>query len=111
MTRMILIVISIMFLGGCAHTFRKDFERLKIGMSQEEVRTALGEPWDTQKTEVSKESAKEYWVYSYTPFGDRDVLWGSAYGKRILLLFENGKLVKYGEGKKEGLNWIFIVTY
>lgn len=82
-------------LAGCA-TPSRHISDLRLGMTPDEVRDAMGDPFAIRAAKVyENEETSEIWeyippVFSIAGFADR-------YDKEYRLVFENGRLVQWGE--------------
>ena len=84
MKRIMCLLIVMVMVGGCATIQRMD--RLRLGMSKEEVIKILGKP-STTKTESTKETLG----YELSPTWDS--FWSEKEAYCVVL--ENGKVTKY----------------
>ena len=84
-------ILSVLLLGlaaGCTHPMRK-LHRLQLGMSPDEVREQMGDPYSVRSGKIFKDeqttSCWGYWPPLFT-FNDQ----------KIHLIFENDRLVQWG---------------
>lgn len=85
-----LLVIAVGFLvAGCASPAKR-VKLLKLGMSPDEVREQMGDPYTVRAAKIYENGEwTQIWEYQAPPF--------SVNPKNFWMYFENGKLVQWGE--------------
>lgn len=91
MKRVWVLVLSL-FILGCASISTRKFSQLQMGMSKEEVRKTLGNPY-LYRTATNREEIWEYLVSD--PYAIHSNMWQSA--APYWVTFINNKLVFYGQ--------------
>ena len=89
--RIVLVILSVAFLIGCAASSKK-MNQLKLGMTKQEVIEAIGEP-----TSTSAKRNTEYLNYRLTADG----FYSDSYYVRLL----DGKVESYGRAGSFGLGY------
>ena len=89
--RIIVVILSVAFLIGCAASSKK-MNQLKLGMTKQEVIEAIGEP-----TSTSAKRNREYLNYRLTADG----FYSDSYYVRLL----DGKVESYGGAGSFGLGY------
>jgi hypothetical protein len=91
----VLLLIPMLLLTACA-THSRNVSNLRLGMTPEEALDEMGRPYAIRSSKVFRDGTfTEVWeyipgVFSVALFADR-------YDKSYWLVFDNGKLVQWGE--------------
>jgi outer membrane protein assembly factor BamE (lipoprotein component of BamABCDE complex) len=78
-----------MFMMGCASPAKR-IRRVKLGMSPDEVRDQMGDPYTIRAAKIYENGNwTQIWEYQAAPF--------ELNPKNFWIYFENGKVVQWGE--------------
>ena len=92
-----LLCIGVIWVAGCATTPARKFSELQLGMTKEEVRKTLGDPYLFRGAVMNQDgSTQETWEYTiYAPYQTGANVWTGNITEWVT--FINGKLVFYGK--------------
>jgi len=91
MKKVFLLIFLLLFITSCAHTYgRIELDRLKLGMTKQEVRNELGRPFNVIGSMAFPEGLLEVWEYR------RYHLWYDYLEEQYWLYFFDDRLEQWG---------------